>query len=107
MMAWLLVGAAIFSEVAGTLSLRMATHGSRRWYVAVGVGYVVAFTCLALALQAGLGLGVVYGVWVAVGVALTAVASKALFGEPLNWLMGAGIALIMGGVLLVEAGSLS
>lgn len=107
MTAWLLVGAAILSEVAGTLSLRMATQGNRRWYGAVGVGYTIALSCLTLALQSGLGLGVVYGIWVAVGVAVTAVASKVIFGEPFNWLMATGIALVMGGVLLVETGALN
>ena len=52
----------------------------------------------------GLGLGVAYGVWAATGVALTAVGSRLLFDEPLTPLMGAGLALIIVGVLLVELG---
>ncbi|WP_372698711.1 multidrug efflux SMR transporter [Arthrobacter sp. JSM 101049] len=104
-MAWLLLLAAIVSEVGATLSLRMATHGSKRWYVPVAAGYLLAFTCLALTLDAGMGLGVAYGIWAALGVALTAVASRVLFGEALNWIMAVGIALIMGGVLLVETGA--
>lgn len=107
MSAWLLVVVAIVSEVAGTLSLRMAIHSRRRWYGAVGAGYITALGCLALALQAGLGLGAVYGIWVASGVAVTAVASKSLFDEPLNLVMTGGILLIVGGVLLVEAGAAS
>lgn len=104
-MAWVLLIAAIVSEVGATLSLRMATQGSKRWYLPVAVGYLVAFTCLALTLQAGMGLGVAYGIWAALGVALTAVASRVLFKEPLNWIMAIGIVLIMGGVLLVETGA--
>ena len=50
--------------------------------------------------------GVAYGIWAASGVALTAVASKALFKEPLTALMMGGIALIIAGVLLVELGAL-
>lgn len=60
----------------------------------IAVGYVVAFTCLALTLQAGMGLGV----------ALTADASRVLFKEPLNCVMAIGIMLIMGGMLLVATG---
>ncbi|MFC6258329.1 QacE family quaternary ammonium compound efflux SMR transporter, partial [Kocuria oceani] len=41
----------------------------------------------------------------AAGVALTAVAGRLLFGEPLSRLMVLGIALIMGGVLLIELGA--
>ena len=37
--------------------------------------------------------------------ALTAVLSAAIFGEPFTPVMTVGIALIIGGVLLVEVGS--
>ena len=50
-------------------------------------------------------LGVAYGIWTAAGVALAAVASRILFHEPLSPLMGAGIAMIGTGVVLVELGS--
>ncbi|MBF4575805.1 multidrug efflux SMR transporter [Frondihabitans sp. VKM Ac-2883] len=103
-MKWLFLVAAILFEVAGTLSLRMAVD-DRRWYIPVGIGYIVAFTSLSLGLGQGLPLGVAYGIWAASGVALTAVASKFLFKEPLTWLMGLGIVLIVGGVLLIEVGS--
>lgn len=103
--AWLLLVGAILSEVTATLSLRVAAGGRRAWYAVVVVGYVVAFGLLSLALDRGLGLGVAYGIWAAAGVALTAVASRLLFGEPLTPLMLAGIGLIIGGVLLVEVGA--
>jgi small multidrug resistance pump len=44
-------------------------------------------------------------VWTAVGVALTAVLSKLIWDEPLTWVMGAGIVLIIGGVMLLELGA--
>jgi len=105
MMGWLFLAGAILTEVTATLSLRADVHGRRAWYLVVALGYLAAFSLLSLALGAGLPLGVAYGVWAAVGVALTALASKVLFGEPLTWLMAAGMALIMGGVLLVELGA--
>jgi small multidrug resistance pump len=101
---WVFLAAAILFEVAGTLSLRVAIE-NKRWYAAVAVGYVVAFSSLALALDAGLALGVAYGIWAASGVAITAVVSKFLFNEPLTWLMGLGIVFIVGGVLLIELGA--
>ena len=103
-MAWIFLVGAILLEVAGTLALRMAATGPRRWFVAVGLGYVGAFTLLALALAGGIGLGVAYGIWAAVGVALTAVLSRVLFGEPLTWLMGLGIVLIMAFVVSTRSG---
>ncbi|GAB3595666.1 DMT family transporter [Microbacterium tumbae] len=104
-MAWLVLAVAILSEVGATLSLRMATHGSKRWYVLVVVGYLIAFGALAAVLALGMPLGVAYGVWAAVGVALTALAGRLLFKEPFTWVMALGIALIVGGVLLIEIGA--
>ena len=104
-MSWLFLTGAILTEVAATLSLKVASSGRPRWYAGVVAGYVVAFGFLTLALGAGMGLGVAYGVWAAAGVALTAALSKPLFGEPLTRTMLAGIGLIVAGVLLIELGS--
>jgi small multidrug resistance pump len=104
-MAWVFLAVAIGLEVTGTLALRMATTGRRAWFALVAVGYLGAFAALTMALSEGLGLGVAYGIWAAVGVAVTAVAARVLFEEPLTPLMGIGIALIAGGVLLVELGA--
>lgn len=104
MSAWLyLVGAIIF-EVFGTISLRLAVD-KKRWYVGVVVGYIIAFSLLAVTLANGLPLGVAYGIWAAAGVALTAILSKVLFNEPLTRVMIFGIVLIIGGVLLIEIGA--
>lgn len=106
MTVWLLLAGAILCEVTATVSLRVAsTGGSRRWYVPVVAGYTVAFVLLAATLAQGLGIGVAYGIWTACGVALTAVAARVLFAEPLTPLMGLGIGLIVAGVLLVEVGA--
>lgn len=60
---------------------------------------------LAAVLRRGVPLGVACGVWAASGVALTAIAGKPLFQEPLDRTMGFGIVLIAAGVLLVEVGA--
>lgn len=104
-MQWPYLILAILFEVASTLALRVAAGGRRTWYVGVVAGYVVSFLLLTLALQEGLGIGVAYGIWSAVGVALTALASRWLFDEPLTLLMGVGLALIAAGVLLIETGA--
>ncbi len=104
MTAWLALAGAIGSEVVATLSLRVAALGRRRWYAVVVTGYLTAFALLSVSLAHGMPLGIAYGVWTATGVAVTAVASRVLFDEPLTPLMGAGIVLIGSGVLLVELG---
>lgn len=104
MRAWLLLIAAILSEVTGSLSLKGAlTHPGL--YALVAAAYLTSFVCLALVLRAGMGLGVAYGIWGATGVALTAVGSAVLFGEAITPVMVAGMVLIMAGVVLVEVGA--
>ena len=103
-MTWALLLGAVVAEVAGTLALGAAARGGRSWSVVVVVAYLLAFVALSGALARGLPLGVAYGIWTALGVALTAVASRLLFDEPLTPSMGGGMALIAAGVLLVETG---
>ena len=101
---WVLLGAAIVTEVAATLSLRaMQDHGA--WLVAVVAGYACAFTLLTLVLREGVPVGVTYGIWGATGTALTAVSAALIFGDPFTWPIVLGIGLIIAGVLFVEVGS--
>ncbi|MHA7208365.1 DMT family transporter [Arthrobacter sp. MDT1-65] len=101
---WLLLAAAILAEVTGSLTLKGALEYPAL-YAVVAVGYLGAFALLAVVLRTGMALGVAYGIWAAAGVALTAIISRFLFKEPLTWLMGLGIILIIGGVLLIELGA--
>lgn len=99
-----MLAGAIVSEVTATMMLKAATQHALLYAVVVS-GYVLAFGFLALALRRGLALGVAYGVWGALGVAGTAVLSSLLYHEAFTVLTGIGIALIIGGVLVVEVGS--
>ncbi|WP_441347153.1 DMT family transporter [Rhodococcus sp. 05-340-2] len=91
--------------MTATLSLKVAVdRGRRSWYIGVVCGYIVAFSSLAWTLSLGLAIGVVYGIWAASGVALTAVLARVLLREPLTRVMAAGIMLIVAGVWLVEVG---
>ena len=104
MRKWALLGAAITTEVAGTLSLRASQdHGG--WLVMVVIGYLSSFILMAAVLRAGMPVGDAYGIWGATGTALTALAASVIFGEAFTWPLAAGIALIIAGVLLVEFGS--
>lgn len=106
MKKWIYLVVAIVLETAGTLSMKaldgFAVPG---WFVAVVVGYAGAFYCLNQILKLGMPVGVAYGIWAALGVALTAVLGTLIFGEPLTWVIGLGIVLIISGVLVVEIGS--
>lgn len=104
MKKWLLLGVAIVAEVSASLALKAALEHPG-WYALVVVGYLAAFVFLTLVLRLGLAIGVAYGIWGAMGVALTAVMSAVVFGEPLTPVMILGMALVIGGVLCVELGS--
>ncbi|GLP84271.1 DMT family transporter [Mycobacterium antarcticum] len=104
MRKWVLLAAAIISEVAATLSLR-ASQDHAAWIVAVVAGYAVAFTLLTLVLREGVPIGVTYGIWGATGTALTAVSAALIFRDPFTWPIALGIGLIIAGVLFIELGS--
>ena len=97
--------AAIIAEVTATICLRVASTGKRLWWIGVAIGYVFAFAMLSVVLAEGVALGVAYGIWAAAGVAITAILSRVLFKEPLTWVMGCGLLLIVGGVLFIEIGA--
>lgn len=105
-MTWLFLGGAILCEVGGTLALRQSDGLRHRgWLVPVVFGYLASFVLLWLTLDAGMAVGVAYGMWAATGVALTALAGRLLFKDALTPVMLLGIAAIAGGVLLIELGA--
>lgn len=103
-MTWLLLAGAIISEVAASLSLK-GSESVPALFAVVAFGYLAAFGFLTAVLKRGMALGVAYGIWGAAGVALTAVLSSFIFGEAFTVVMGAGLLLVIAGVLLVETGS--
>lgn len=101
MIGWVLLGGAIVSEVCGTLSLKAADGLRRPGFVTLVVAcYGVSFALLALALKS-IDVGPAYAIWSGVGTASVVVAGVLLFGERLSWAVGAGVALIVAGVLVL------
>jgi small multidrug resistance pump len=98
-----MLGIAIVSEVAATASLR-ASQGFSRLApsIVVVIGYGLSFLLLAQVLKT-LPVGMVYAIWSAVGVAVLAVLGKVIWGDPLPPLAILGIALIIGGILVLRA----
>src|SRR5213079_1493933 len=102
-MPWVLLGAAITTEVASTLALRGSEGFSRLVpSIITIVGYVASFILLAIVLKS-LPVGIVYAIWSAIGIALVAVLGKLIFNDPVPPLAVAGMVLIVGGVILVSA----
>lgn len=101
---WGLLVGAILTEVTATVSLR-ASQDHRLWLVLVIAGYGSSFALLTRVLRAGMPVGVAYGIWGALGTAITAVVAAVLFGDPFTRAVVLGIGLIIAGVLLVQFGS--
>lgn len=104
MTKWLLLGAAILTEVTASLTLKAALERPVL-YTVVATGFIAAFALLTAVLRRGMPLGVAYGIWAAAGVALTTTLSWLIYAEPFTPVMAVGVVLIIGGVLLVEMGS--
>jgi multidrug transporter EmrE-like cation transporter len=95
----ILLSIAIVSEVAATVSLRLADGFTRPLPSAVVVvGYAVSFWMLALVLKQ-LPVGLTYAVWSAAGTALIAAIGIVAFGEPATAVKLASLALIIMGVV--------
>ncbi len=105
-MGYLFLALAIIGEVIATSFLKFTSGEKAQWwaYLIVGVGYVFAFTMLSLTLGKGVPLGIAYAIWAGVGVVAVALISWLAFGESLSLIQIAGIALVAGGVALLELG---
>jgi small multidrug resistance pump len=104
-MSWVWLAAAILSEITATLCLRASDGFAKVGFdVVVVIGYIASFTFLSRSLQDGMSLGVAYGVWSGIGVAVVAVLGRALFDDKLSPTTVAGIVLIILGVVVVQLG---
>jgi small multidrug resistance pump len=105
-MVWLMLAGAILSEVTATIMLRLS-DGLSRWLpsTVVLLGYGISFVLLAQVLKRGLGVGVTYAIWSAVGVSLVALIGVVFLGESLTWVQILGLALVIAGVIAVQSGA--
>ena len=105
-MEWLLLAGAILSEVTATISLKLSEGFSKLVpSVVVVVGYVCTFILLSQVLKRGMSIGVAYGIWAAVGVALVALVGALFLGDSLTLVQVGGLVLVGGGVLALELGA--
>ncbi|MDI1465246.1 multidrug efflux SMR transporter [Catellatospora sp. KI3] len=104
-MAYLMLAGAILAEVAATVCLR-ASAGFTRLVpsIVVVVGYLTAFALPSQVLKRGMALGLAYGVWAGIGVALVAIAGVVFFHDKFTWIQIAGLILVAAGVAALELG---
>ncbi|GAA4574146.1 DMT family transporter [Planotetraspora kaengkrachanensis] len=102
-MAWLLLVAAIVSEVLATSALKLSNGLTNAgWTVVVCIGYVASFILLARALKLEMPVGVAYAVWAGIGTAAIALIGTLFLGEGMNLTKAAGIVLIICGVVVLN-----
>jgi len=104
-MSYLYLAIAIVAEVIGTSALKAAEGFTRPLpSLIVAVGYGTAFYFLSLALKS-IPVGIAYAIWSGVGVALITVIGWLLFRQRLDLPALAGIAMIVGGVVVIQMSS--
>ncbi|MCX5556751.1 multidrug efflux SMR transporter [Streptomyces sp. NBC_00038] len=103
-MGYVLLAGAIAAEVAATTAMKYSDGFSKLWPSLVTLlGYVIAFVLLAQTLKT-VQVGTAYAIWAGAGTAVIAAIGMVFLGEGLNAAKLAGIALIIGGVVLLNLG---
>ena len=98
---WQLAGAGVM-EVVWAFGLKY-THGFTRFWPSLGTiaAMAVSFFLLAQALRS-LPMGTAYAVWTGIGAIGTALLGMAVLGEPATLARLGGLALIVGGIVVLK-----
>ncbi len=106
-MHWLLLFIAIVAEVIATSTLKATEGFTRLWpSVIVVVCYETAFILMSLSMKK-IPVGIVYAMWSGVGVGLITLVAWVFLGQALDAAGLAGVALIVGGVVVINVFSKS
>jgi small multidrug resistance pump len=100
--AWVLLLSAIGVEVASTAALpRTQSFRDPLWTVLVLGGYAVSIWLLAMVIRQ-IPVSVTYAVWAGLGTAGIAVVGVLVLGERLDLVKAAALAMIIGGVVVLN-----
>lgn len=99
---WLALLGAIGFEVMGTTLLQQSQQFTRPWATAgLAICYGIAFYLLTLALKQ-MPVGLAYAIWSGLGVVLISLIGLFLFKQKLDLPAVIGLALIIGGVVVIN-----
>jgi small multidrug resistance pump len=102
MLAWLLLLTAIGVEVSATAALpRTDSFHQPGWTAFVLVGYAASIWLLTVVIR-HIPVSVTYAIWSGLGTAGIAVVGAVLLGESMDWLKVLAIAMVIGGVLILN-----
>ncbi|WP_128377851.1 DMT family transporter [Streptomyces cavernae] len=101
-MGYVLLAGAIAAEVLATTTMKYSDGFSRLWpSLITALGYVVSFALLAQTLKT-VSVGTAYAIWAGFGTAAIATIGIVFLGEGVSLAKVAGIALIIGGVVVLN-----
>ncbi|MCG6904920.1 MAG: multidrug efflux SMR transporter [Rhodobacter sp.] len=93
---------AILFETVGTTALQASHQFTRFWpSVLVVLAYALAFYFLAFALRF-MPVGIAYAIWSGLGIVFIAAIGLLIFGQRLDPPALLGIAMILGGILVIH-----
>lgn len=100
--AYLYLIVAILAEAAATTLLKKS-DGFTRWLPSAGsiVGYLVTFYFLSLSLRV-MNVGIANAIWAGLSIILVCILAAIFYGERLDAPAIIGIAMIMGGIVLIH-----
>lgn len=103
LLSYLALGAAILCEVAGSSFLQKSAQFTRLGpTAAMALFYIASFYLLSVALRT-IPLGIAYAIWGGLGTALITLISVVIFRQSLDAMAFLGIAMIVGGVVVLNA----
>jgi len=101
-MAWIYLAAAIFFETVGTTALQASQQFTRLApSIVVVVSYALAFYLLSFVLRF-MPVGVVYAIWSGLGICFITAIAWIVFGQKLDLPAVIGLALIIGGIVVIQ-----
>lgn len=100
-MAWTILMAASVSEIIWTYTLKASEGFTRPGIAVLNVAVMVLTTWLLSLATKSLPLGTAYPVWTGVGIVGTVIVGMVVFGEEMNAIKAAAVALIVAGALLL------
>lgn len=101
MVWWHYLSIAIIAEVIATSSLKLSDGFTRPVPIIVmGLAFLVAFFCLSIVMRST-PLGLIYAIWSGVGIALITLIGLVIFKQTIDLAGLLGIALIIGGVIII------
>ncbi|EEW57256.1 Ethidium bromide-methyl viologen resistance protein EmrE [Tritonibacter mobilis] len=106
-MHYLYLMAAVLAETIGTTALQASQQFTRLVpSVIVVIAYAVSFFLMSLTLKF-MPVGIVYAIWSGLGIVLIAAIGFLVFGQRIDLPAIAGMAMIIGGILIIHLFSTS